>query len=170
MRRRLYFVLPDLDSARAMMKEMLLARVDSRHVQFLAKRDALPADLPDASVLQKTDVVHGAELGIIIGGAAGVIGGIIVVMLPPEGMSLPLVAILIGALIGALFGAWSGSMVAAAAPNTRLRRFQPDIEDGKVLMMVKVRLQRVREIGDLVQQRHPEAIPGGIEPTIPAFP
>jgi hypothetical protein len=153
-----------------MMKEMLLARVDSRHIQFLARRDTLPPDLPDASVLEKTDVVHGAELGIIIGGAAGVIGGIIVVMLPPEGMSLPLVAILIGALIGALFGAWSGSMVAAAAPNTRLRRFQPDIENGKVLMMVKVRLQRVREISDLVQQRHPEAVHGGIEPTIPAFP
>ncbi len=170
MRRRLYFVLPDVDSARAMMKEMLLARVDSRHIQFLARRDTLPADLPDASVLQKTDVVHGAELGVIIGGAAGVIGGIIVVMLPPEGMSLPLVAILIGALIGALFGAWSGSMVAAAAPNTRLRRFQSDIENGKVLMMVKVRLQRVREISDLVQQRHPEAVHGGTEPTIPAFP
>jgi hypothetical protein len=37
-------------------------------------------------------------------------------------------------------------------------------------MMVKVRLQRVREISDLVRQRHPEAIHGGIEPTIPAFP
>jgi hypothetical protein len=170
MRRRLYFVLPDIGSARAMMREMLLARVDSRHIRFLAKRDTLPDDLPDASVLQKTDLVHGAELGVMIGAAAGVVTGILVMLFPPQGMSPPLVTILITAILGALFGGWSASMVAAALPNSRLRRFHADIENGQVLMMVKVRLQRVQEIGDLVRQRHPEAVHGGTEPTIPAFP
>ena len=63
MRRRLYFLLPDIDSARAMLNEMLLARIEVGHMHFLARRDMLPDDLPAANVLQKTDVVHGAQLG-----------------------------------------------------------------------------------------------------------
>jgi hypothetical protein len=48
MRRRLYFILPDIESARSMLDEMLLARIEIQHVHFLARRDTLPPDLPEA--------------------------------------------------------------------------------------------------------------------------
>jgi hypothetical protein len=38
MRRRLYFVLPDLESARRTADDLLLARVEDRHMHFLARR------------------------------------------------------------------------------------------------------------------------------------
>src|SRR5579885_3248105 len=38
MRRRLYFVLPDLDSARRTADDLLLARIEHRHMYFLARR------------------------------------------------------------------------------------------------------------------------------------
>jgi hypothetical protein len=66
MRRRLYFVLPDIESARAMLNDMLLARIECRHIHFLSRRDTLPDDLPQANVLQKTDIVHGAQVGVAI--------------------------------------------------------------------------------------------------------
>lgn len=170
MRRRLYFTLPDVDSARKMMDEMLLARIEERRVHFLARRGTLPPDLPEATVLQKTDLVHGAQLGIAIGGVAGTLGGLLVVVFPPAGVSLQLVTVLIAALLGALFGAWVSSMAASAVPNSKLKVFHPDIERGKVLMMVDVPMRRVQEISELVARRHPEAVSGGFEPTIPAFP
>ncbi len=170
MRRRLYFVLPDSESARGMLDEMLLTRIEVKHIHFLAKRGALPPDLPEANVLQKTDIVHGAQLGMVIGGIAGTIGGVLVVLFPPEGVSLQLVAVLIAALLGALFGTWASSMAASAVPNSKLKAFHPFIEQGKVLMMVDVPMRRVQEISDLVARRHPEAVAGGFEPTIPAFP
>ena len=170
MRRRLHFMLPDVDSARKMMDEMLLARIEERRVHFLARRGTLPSDLPEATVLQKTDVVHGAQLGIAIGGVAGTLGGLLVVLFPPDGVSLQLVTVLIAALVGALFGAWVSSMAASAVPNSKLTAFHPDIEQGKVLMMVDVPMRRVQEISELVARRHPEAVSGGFEPTIPAFP
>ena len=52
----------------------------------------------------------------------------------------------------------------------RLAMFEQRIADGKVLMMVDVPFTRAREISDLVHTRHPEAMMGGIEPTIPSFP
>jgi hypothetical protein len=170
MRRRLYFLLPDLESARSMLQEMLLARIEYKHIHFLARRGTLPEDLPEANVLQKTDIVHGAQLGMVIGGIAGTIGGLLVVLFPPGGVSLQLVTVLVAALLGALFGAWASSMAASAVPNSKLGPFHAQIEQGKVLMMVDVPMRRVQEISEIVARRHPEAVAGGFEPTIPAFP
>jgi hypothetical protein len=163
-------MLPDVHCARRMLDEMLLLRIEERHLHFLARRGTLPADLPEASVLQKTDVVHGAEMGLIIGGVAGTLGGILVVLMPPAGVSLKLVTILITALAGALFGVWVSSMVGTQVPNSRLKAFHADIERGKVLMMIDVPFGRFAAINERVAQRHPEAVSGGVEPTIPAFP
>src|SRR5262249_24976692 len=170
MRRRLYFVLPDIPSARGMLDEMLLARIEVKRIHFLARRDTLPADLTEASVLQKTDVVHGAHTGMALGGLAGIIGGLVIVLFPPTGVSLKLGTVLLAALFGAVFGAWASSMVASAVPNSKLKAFHPEIERGKVLMMVDVPMLRLQEISELVARRHPEAVSGGLEPTIPAFP
>lgn len=170
MRRRLYFVLPDIESARTMLNEMLLARIEVRHIHFLAKRDVLPDDLPEANVLQKTDIVHGAQMGIGIGAVVGAVAGALVVLFPPTGVTLKLITVLIVAIGGAFFGAWASSMVASSVPNSRLKAFERDIEAGKVLMMVDVPVGRVKEICQIVAQRHPEALSGGFEPSIPAFP
>jgi hypothetical protein len=165
-RRRLYFLLPDIASAGDMMNELLLARIEERRIHFLARRGSLPPELPEATVLQKTDIVHGAQLGIVIGGVAGTIGGLMVVSFPPGGASLQLVTVLIAALLGALFGAWASSLAASAVPNSQLARFAGDLEQGKVLMMVDVPMRRIGEINELVRRRHPDATPGGFEPTL----
>ena len=170
MRRRLYFVLPDVESARAMLNDLLLARIECKHVHFLSKRDSLPDDLPQCNVLQKTDIVHGAQLGIGIGGIVGAVAGVLLVFFPPEGITLKFITILMIAVGGALFGAWASSMVASSVPNSKLKAFERDMEAGKVLMMVDVPMRRVQEICDLISRRHPEALSGGFEPTIPAFP
>jgi hypothetical protein len=170
MRRRLYFVLPDIECARAMLNDILLARIECRHIHFLSRRDTLPDDLPQANVLQKTDIVHGAQVGVAIGGIVGAIAGGLVLLFPPEGVTLKLITVLVVAIGGALFGAWASSMAASAVPNSRLKAFQFDMAAGKVLMMVDVPMRRVQEICELVARRHPEALSGGFEPTIPAFP
>jgi hypothetical protein len=169
MRRRLYFVLPDVDSARRMLDEMLLARIEERHIRFLTRRGGLPADLPEAGVLQKTDMLHGAAVGLVVGGALGVLAGVAFVVFPPTG-TLTLVTVLATALIGALFGVWVASMVGTAVPNSRLRQFADDMERGAVLMIVDVPALRVREITERVTSRHPEILSSGREPIHPAFP
>lgn len=169
-RRRVYFVLPDVQSARGMLDEMLLARIEIAHIHFLGQRGELPPDLPEANALQKSDFVHGAQLGLVVGGLAGAATGLLIVAFPPAGVSLQLGTVLLAALLGSLFGAWVSSMAASSVPNSKLKRFQAEIEAGKVLMLVDVPMLRVQEICDLVARRHPEAVSGGFEPTIPAFP
>ena len=51
MRRRLYFIMPDLPSARKMMDDLLLARIEERHIHVLARRGtkARPGASPASS-------------------------------------------------------------------------------------------------------------------------
>lgn len=170
MRRRLYFLLPDLQSARRTVNELLLARIEARHIHVLAQRGMDLEDLPEASVFQKTDVVHGAQVGVALGAAGGALTGALLVAFPPGGANLQLVTVLIAALLGALFGFWVASLAGASVPNSRLQQFQGWIERGKLLLMVDAPSRQAERISELVTRLHPEAVPGGQEPTIPAFP
>ena len=161
MRRRLYFVLPDVESARRSADDLLLARVEDRHMRFLARRGTELDPLHEAGYLDKTDMVHGAAVGLALGAIIGALVGVMVVAYPPDGTNPQLVAVLIGMLIGAPLGGWMASMAGASVPNSRLKQFQADMETGRVLMMVDVPFGRVDEITELVVSRHPEALPRG---------
>ncbi|MFC3107975.1 DUF1269 domain-containing protein [Undibacterium arcticum] len=170
MRRRLYYMLPDVDSARALFDKLLLARIEERHMRFWSRDGKLPDDMPEANFMHKTDLVHGTEMGLLIGACAGLIGGSLLVLFPLEGLHLQNVVILAAALVGAIFGAWASGMVAAAIPNSRMKNFQKGIEAGQVLLIIDVPYSKVEKVEQLIQERHPEASFAGVEPHTPAFP
>ncbi len=169
-RRRLYFLLPDVDSTERTVNDLLLARVDDRHIHVLARRGTDLGRLREATAMQKSDALHGAEVGMIVGGVGGLLVGLFIVMTPPEGVQLEFVTLLITAAVGAVFGAWAASLIGVSMPNSRLAQFSDDIERGSVLLMVDARASRLDEIRELVRRRHPEAMGGTMEPTLPAFP
>jgi hypothetical protein len=170
MRRRLYFLLPDVVSARRTAADLLLARIEDRHMHVLAKRGTDLAELHEASALQKTDLVVGGARGMVIGGAIGIAVGVAAVLAPPGGAVLQWVTVLATGLGGALIGTWTGSLAGAGAPNSRLRHYDRELEAGKVLLMVDVPFARVDEVRAIVHRQHPEASGGTVEPTMPAFP
>lgn len=170
MRRRLYFLLPDATVAQQVVDDLLIARIEARHIHILGRRGMNLGNLPEATVLQKTDVVHGAQRGAILGAALGALAGALFMIALRADAGLPLATILVWVLLGAFFGFWASSLVGAAVPNSRLKRFQTWIERGMLLLMVDVRARDTRSIGELIARRHPDAVSGGIEPTIPAFP
>jgi hypothetical protein len=169
MRRRLYFLLPDLRSATQTANDLLLARVEDRYMHFLAKRGTPLGGLHEASFLQKSDAVHGAQLGLVIGGLVGFLIGVYIYLTPPDGVALELVTALVSTVIGAILGAWMASLVASSVPNSRLRSFQSELDAGKILLMLDAPPSRIEELKSLVNTRHPEAA-RGIEATSPAFP
>ena len=81
MRRRLYFLLPDVESARLTANDLLLARVEDRHMRFLAKRGTDLGKLHEASYVEKTDLIHGVGVGLGLGGVAGLLLGLVILYL-----------------------------------------------------------------------------------------
>jgi len=168
--RRLYFMLPDLDTAKTVVDELLIKRVDEHHIHVVAQEGAPMGDLPEANLLQKSDFIPAMERGLAVGGITGVLAGIAAVTFPPAGLVLGGGAILGTSLAGAGIGAWISGMIGMDVPNSQIEKFEDAIEKGEVLMMVDIPKTRVEEIEALVQSHHPEADMGGTEPHIPAFP
>jgi hypothetical protein len=171
MRRRLYWMLPNLESARKMVDDLLLARIEERHLHFVASEDTDMSGLHPANILQTSDLVHAAEFGLVIGAATGAAAGALMAWYFPivgEAPNWGLMGVL--TIAGGLFGAWSASMIGASVPSQRIKRFQPLIDKGQILLMVDVPRSRVAEIEELLQKLHPESHLEGVEPNIPAFP
>jgi hypothetical protein len=170
MSRRLYFVLPDVTSASQTTNDLLLARIEFRHMHFLGRRDMSLGELHEASYLQKTDVRHALAVGIGLGVIIGMLLGIYLKLNPIGGYVFDVGTLLVCTLGGGLFGAWASTLVGVSTPNSELKQFEKDIEAGKILLMVDVPVSRVTEIEQLIAKRHPEVVDRGVEPSTPVFP
>lgn len=168
--RRLYFLVPDIDHTRKIVDELLLARVDEKHIHVMAKEGTPLEDLPEAKLSQKSDLIPALERGLTLGGITGMVVGLVAITIPPAGVILGGGAILGSTLAGAGVGAWMATMIGVDVPSTRLTMFEEAIKNGEFLMMVDVAKDRVEEIDDLVKKHHPEAEIKGTEPAIPEFP
>lgn len=170
MRRRLYYLLPDVASARKVMDCLLLARIEERHIHFIARQGTPMDGLHEANVLQTTDVVHGAQQGALIGAALGCALGLVLVyfVIPDAWWHVP--TVVLASLAGAGFGTWTASLAGAAMPNSRHKGFAADIADGKLLLIVDVPEHKTADVQALVQRIHPEADHRGIEVNVPVFP
>jgi hypothetical protein len=168
MRKRLYFLLPDISSTRLIVDELLLARIDDHHIHVLANEHTPLHNLPRANLLQTSDIIHGIEQGLIIGGVTGLVGGIVATIALSLGTMIGGV-ILASTLAGALFGLWVSGMIGSNIRNSCLKRFEQAIEDGQILLMIDVPSGRTREISRMIRA-HKESREGGVEPSLPAFP
>ncbi|MFQ5643898.1 MAG: DUF1269 domain-containing protein [Thiogranum sp.] len=170
MRRRLYFLLPSVARARQVVDELLLARIDDHHIHVMAKEGIPLGDLPQANLLQRSDLVHSVGTGLGVGGATGILTGLVAIAFPPEGITLGGWMLLVTALAGALIGAWVAGMIGTDIPNSQLREFASAMENGRILMMVDVPGEKVEVVAKMIKLHHPEADMHGIEPGMHAFP
>lgn len=168
--RRIYFLAPNVVSAKAIVNELLLARIEERHIHVLAKEGTALEDLPEAKLAQSSDLIPSLERGAAAGGLMGLLAGVVAVTVPPAGLVIGGGALLGLTLFGAGFGAWMSSMVGVGLPSSRLTNFEAAIARGELLLMLDVPHGRVEEIEALVKRHHPEAELEGLEPNIPEFP
>ena len=170
MRHRLYFVMPDLASAIRTANDLLLARIEDRHMHFLGRRGMSLGELHEASYLQKSDIRHALQLGVGLGAACGMVLGVFLKLTPIGDVEFGVGTFLLCTLGGAAFGGWASTLVGLSTPNKDLERFKADIDAGRILLMLDVPALRLEEIRQLVERSHPEARSLGEDPAIPAFP
>ncbi|WIT10680.1 DUF1269 domain-containing protein [Paucibacter sediminis] len=168
MRKRIYWLLPNLESATRTMNELLLARIAEQHIHFVASEGVDMTGLHAANVLQTSDLVQAAQTGLLLGAGLGAAAGVAVAY--NLGAHTPAGVVIAMAGLGAVLGTWSSSMIGSSTPSRRLTRFQPALNQGQYLLMVDVPRTRVTEIEELLARTRPEAHFEGLEPNVPAFP
>ena len=166
--RRLYFLLPNTEVAQNVVNELLLSHVPEKHLHVIANPDVDLGNLPEASLLQKSDFIPAMERGVAVGGATGLLAGLVALALP--GVVIAGGAILATGMLGVGMGAWLGGMIGMDVENTQVKQFQEAIQQGQLLVLVDVPKDRVEEIQQQVMKHYPDAGFKGTEPTIPAFP
>lgn len=157
--KRLYFLLPDLNSATRVVDDLRALAIDSDQI-YVVGNDHVQleqAHLHEAGVLHGTAVLSGLTKGMALGGTTGLLAGIAAVTFPPAGIVLAGGAVVGMGVLGAGFGAWLGSMLGIAATDPGIQRFEDEIKRGELLMMVDVRAERELEISEQIRRSHPEA-------------
>lgn len=168
--RRLYFLVPDTSVGKKVVDELLLSRIEWKHIHVLAKRGTPLEDLPEASVWQKSDIIPAMQRAVPLGGATGLLCGLVGLAIQPHLVVAGGGILLATSLAGAGIGVYLGGMVGLNVGNTRLKKFEEAIERGELLVIVDVPRERVEEITERIKRAHPQAHPEGTEPRVPAFP
>ena len=102
--KRIYFLVPNIKIAKKVVHDLLLARVEERHIHVLARTGTPLENLPEATFLQKSDFIPALEQGLVLGGLTGILAGVVAVALP-TGLVLGGGAVLAISLAGAGVGA-----------------------------------------------------------------
>lgn len=150
---RIYFLVPDIETSRTIVTELKEAEVEEKHIHIVAADNVSLEELPEASLLQKSDFLAAVERGIPLGAAAGLLAGLVTIVVP-GGVAMGGGALLATMAAGAGVGSWMGSMVALDIPNSRHREFQQAIDRGEFLILIDVPKERVLEIENLVLAHH----------------
>ncbi|RYU60847.1 DUF1269 domain-containing protein [Methylolobus aquaticus] len=161
--RRIYFLVPTIETTRKIVEELLLAKVEERHIHVLGKRGTPLYDLPEAGFLQKTDFLPALEQGIALGAVTGLIGGLIALVLP-TGLILGGGAVLAISLAGAGVGGLMSSMVGSSIGSRRIEQFQQAMDRGELLVMIDVDRDRVEDVEAIIKTHHPDAECEGADP------
>jgi len=168
--KRLCFLSPDADQTRRAVAALRQAGVIDPNLMVIARHDIPLEELPPAGI-ESTDAIPGLGRGLAAGGVVGAIAGLVILSFEELGVALGGAAIPLFTLLGAGIGGLSSLLGGASLPSSRLHRFQDAIErEGKLLLMVDVKEERVEEIKKLVHTASPAIEFVGLEPPVPLIP
>jgi len=159
MKLKLEFLLPDLKSANKVCEKLLVARVEENNIHFLARPDINLGKLQAATALEKSNMVHEGERGVLIGAGFGLLVGLYVLNFPPWITKSPLwytdtdwyIVLLVTVLAGAFSVAFGAALLGVNVFNSDLKRYKNRIDKGEILMMVKVPFYKVSAIRKIVK-------------------
>jgi hypothetical protein len=154
--RRLYFLLPSVPKTRAVVDELRAGGIPEGRIHVVASSRIPLEGLPEAKALQTSELLHGLERGLGLGGVAGLLGGLLTIAFPPAGLILGGQALLLTVLVGAGAGAVVSALVAKDMPNQEIQSYNDAIARGQILLMVDVPKAELTTWMDRIQQHHAE--------------
>ncbi|MCD9006900.1 hypothetical protein LDO31_11755 [Luteimonas sp. XNQY3] len=131
--RRVYST-PSLQAAKTAVRAARDAGIAETDISLVARSDVELDAIPEHQKEAPTDFKHAAVRGAGIGGATGLLAGLVAVAVPPLGLTLAGVALT--TLGGAAVGTWASSLVGASLPDPIRQTFEGEIEAGRVLVVI----------------------------------
>jgi len=156
--RRLNFLIPDTELTLSIVSELQQSGIARSNLHVIGAITRNLKGLPTANIWQKTELARGLIMGALMGGLAGLTGGVLVIAFPPGGVPLGAQALAIGGGAGALVGAAMLGLMKGNEHNHDIDEYKKDIERGHILLMVDVPRADVDATIDNILQLHPDAL------------
>ncbi len=136
MKTRHVFLMRDLASARMAVASLQTSGMPEKDISIVARADIEMERIPDDYRNASTDFIPAALRGTVGGGTAGLLAGLIGIAVPAIGITVAGVAAL--TLIGAATGGWATALAGSAVPDPIRRRYEQEIADGRILVVIDV--------------------------------
>lgn len=161
--KRLYFLIPSVEAAINIVEELRTAGIPDQDIYVVGKdhHRLQMAHLHEAGILQTTGLLYALKRGALIGGLLGIIVAVLLLVFIPEVFQIGMGIFIALGLFGIALGAWASTLIGTSTPNPRVWKFESDINEGKLLMLIDVPKQRETEIVSLIKIHHPEALVEG---------
>ncbi|MGM0450093.1 MAG: DUF1269 domain-containing protein [Pseudomonadota bacterium] len=161
--KRLCFLSPDETNTRHLVNDLQANGIPEERIYVVAREGVQLEGLPDAG--QESDDFLPAYLrGVAIGGAGGLIAGLLAMAMPVPALPVSAISVLLFGLYGAGFGGLLAGLAGASYHSSRLSAFEPALEQGKLLVIVELPRHEITHYTALVRNLYPEVEVIGPEP------
>jgi hypothetical protein len=166
--RRHFYICNNLDELEIVEKELENHGISTPHIHVLSLDDgevARHSRLHEVEAVLRTDVVHGTEVGALI----GVLASATILLVAhfsgwAEGPTwIPFIFLSI-ILLG--FCTWEGGFFGIQIKNKRFARFESALKAGKHLFFVDIETEKEQLLSDVIH-RHPLLEDAGEGPSVP---
>lgn len=166
MKRRLFFLLPNLEHTKEAVFELNQIGIDQSHMHVIAREDIDTTNLPRSTPWQKQDGIYKIEQFMWNANLATFAIALFFTLYllltdSPLAAIIPVCIMLICFVSGCLF--------TIKVPNRHLSEFETSLSHGEILLVVNTPKEHVQQLENHIHHRHPEAITAGIGWTIEAF-
>ncbi|WP_321931729.1 DUF1269 domain-containing protein [Paraburkholderia guartelaensis] len=153
---RVYFLLPNADVARSAVDAIVQNGIERRHSHIVANQHIELDTLPDASLVEGSELKEIIARGIAAGVIVGTIAGLAAILLMPAGVTVASGAVLASTLADVGFGEWLSTTLGLDQTCERYRQFVEAIRRGDVLLIVETHSpEHVELIKRVLGDKHP---------------
>lgn len=155
MSRRLYGLLSDVDTAHSVVEALRQAGLEDEAIHVVARPGQALGDLPEAGLLETSDLIPAAGRGAAAGALTGAIAGLGALIFPPAGLIIGGGVVAASTVAGAGFGAWMSSMIGISRDSEHVATFESALDNGQILLMVDVATDRFDDMADRIRRQYP---------------
>ncbi|NVJ61412.1 MAG: DUF1269 domain-containing protein [Gammaproteobacteria bacterium] len=138
-----YFITHDINTATSVVHDLMENHVTQDQIGVVGQPETLAvANLPEAELTEVSDIQNAAKRGAALGGATGLLAGLVVTAFPPAGVALGGSALAAMAAGGAALGTWSASMIGVSEHSVLVEKLESKLNDDAILVLADIETEQ----------------------------
>ena len=134
-----FFITHDINTANSLVNDLVQHKVSKENIGVIGERETLSvAKLPEANLAETSDVQNSVKRGAALGGATGLLAGLVVAAFPPAGVAVGGTALAAMTAGGAALGSWSASMIGVSENSELVAKFESELNKDGILVLADI--------------------------------